>query len=329
MQLLTEEVPWETNGGPRRAGVSSFGISGTNAHVILEEAPLVPASASSDAGMVANGDERARVVGVGEDSVVPWVLSARGEAGLRGQAARLCEFVEGAPEVSALDIGCSLASRSTLEDRAVIVAGYAGEGVDKRGGLLASLRVLEADELGGAVVRGVAVGAGGGALFVFPGQGAQWEGMAVELLDCSSLFAEQMSLCEAALGEFVDWSLAGVLRGGEGVPGLDRVDVVQPVLWSVMVSLAGLWRACGVGRWRWWGILRVRSLLRVSRVVFRWWMVRGWWCRVVGRLWRCPGGVGWCRLPLALMMWRVGWSGGAGRGWYCCGEWSGCCGRVG
>ncbi|MEG3632146.1 acyltransferase domain-containing protein, partial [Streptomyces poriticola] len=82
--------------------------------------------------------------------------------------------------------------------------------------------------------------------FVFPGQGAQWAGMAVDLLDSSPVFAGWMTECAVALEPFVDWSLLDVVRGVEGVPGLDRVDVVQPVLWAVMVSLAEVWRSYGV-----------------------------------------------------------------------------------
>ncbi|WP_346168467.1 SDR family NAD(P)-dependent oxidoreductase, partial [Streptomyces javensis] len=80
-------------------------------------------------------------------------------------------------------------------------------------------------------------------VFVFPGQGSQWVGMAVELLESSPVFAGRLAECEAALSGFVDWSLADVLGDGRA---LGRVDVVQPALWAVMVSLAEVWRACGV-----------------------------------------------------------------------------------
>ncbi|MCL9758423.1 acyltransferase domain-containing protein, partial [Frankia sp. AiPa1] len=97
------------------------------------------------------------------------------------------------------------------------------------------------------VVSGVVSGvAGSGPVFVFPGQGSQWVGMAVELMDSSPVFREWLVACAGALESWVDWSLVGVLRGVAGAPGLERVDVVQPVLWAVMVSLAGLWGSLGV-----------------------------------------------------------------------------------
>ena len=244
VSLLAEEVPWGADGGrPRRAGVSSFGISGTNAHVILEEAPAVEVSpsAAAPAGSVSGGGGVggvADVGGVGVGGVVPWVLSGRGVAGLRGQALRLGGFVEGDEGLGVVDVGCSLAGRAVFGDRAVVLG-------DGREELLGGLGALAGGESSAGVVRGVA-GGERGVVFVFPGQGAQWVGMAVELLDSSPAFAEWLGRCGEVLGGLVDWSLEGVLRGGVGEPGLDRVDVVQPVLWGVMVSLAGLWRACGV-----------------------------------------------------------------------------------
>jgi acyl transferase domain-containing protein len=225
ISLLTEAVPWERGAEPRRAGVSSFGISGTNAHVILEEAP--PWSESAPAGVLGGG-------------VAVWVVSGKGELALRGQAGRLEAFVAADGELDVRDVGCALAARSAFAARGVVVG-------EQREELLAGMGALAAGEPAAGVVEGaVPAGGGGGVVFVFPGQGSQWMGMAVGLLDASALFAERMGECAAALAPFVDWCLEDVLRGVEGAPGLERVDVVQPALFAVMVSLAELWRACGV-----------------------------------------------------------------------------------
>ncbi len=237
ISLLTEAAPWPENERPRRAAVSSFGVSGTNAHVVLEQ------------GLALDGVERAvgSAVGIGGGEVVPWVLSGKSLAALRGQAERLLEFVGSDAESSgvdaessAVDVGFSLAGRSSFERRAVVVGA-------EREGLLNGVGAVAGGVSVSGVVEGVAAGGvGGGVVFLFPGQGSQWRGMAVGLLDESPVFAEQVALCGEVLGGLVDWSLEGVLRGVGGAPGLDRVDVVQPVLFAVMVSLAGLWRACGV-----------------------------------------------------------------------------------
>ncbi|WP_326756098.1 SDR family NAD(P)-dependent oxidoreductase [Streptomyces hirsutus] len=225
LRLLTEAVDWPESGRPRRAGVSSFGGSGTNAHVVLEQAPAPqPAEEPTTS-----------------DAVLPWLLSARSEAALKEQAQRLAHRVETA-DLSALDVAHTLATgRAALEERAVVI------GAD-RSALLAGLHALARGERPATVTRGLTESpdAPVDPVFVFPGQGAQWVGMAVELLDSSPVFAVRFGQCAEALGEFVEWSLVDVVRGVEGAPGLDRVDVVQPVLWAVMVSLAAVWESFGV-----------------------------------------------------------------------------------
>ena len=136
------------------------------------------------------------------------------------------------------DLGYSLAGRSRLPRRAVVV----GAGREE---LLQGLAALADGQGMPGVVEGLAE-VDGRVAFVFPGQGSQWAGMAVELLDASPVFAAALRECGAALEEFVAWSLEDVLREVEGAPGLDGVDVVQPALFAVMVALARLWQACGV-----------------------------------------------------------------------------------
>ncbi|MFI2287583.1 SDR family NAD(P)-dependent oxidoreductase [Streptomyces niveus] len=216
VELLTETRPWPETGRPRRAGVSSFGVSGTNAHAILEQAPEAVRPA-----------QRAEMEGS-----VPWLLSARSEKSLAEQARALVAHVDAFPENLPADLGLSLATtRSAFSHRAVALA-------DHRTALLE----LADGELPAQLVQGVA-DVRGRTVFVFPGQGAQWVGMAVELLESSSVFASRMAECEEALSAYVGWSLIDVL--GDEVM-LERVDVVQPALWAVMVSLAALWRSYGV-----------------------------------------------------------------------------------
>ncbi|MBI0301168.1 acyltransferase domain-containing protein, partial [Streptomyces sp. PRKS01-29] len=168
--------------------------------------------------------------------VVPWVVSARDEAGLRAQAAGLLSLAEvERPE----DVGFSLAvTRSRFEHRAVVVG-------SRREQLISGLVSLSRGESCAHVVRGVAW-ADARPVFVFPGQGGQWPGMAAALAESSAVFARWLAECGEALERYVPWRLADVLGGAEGAPGLDRVDVVQPVLWAVMVSLAKVWREYGV-----------------------------------------------------------------------------------
>nr|WP_264349531.1 type I polyketide synthase [Streptomyces milbemycinicus] len=229
VELLTTPVEWARGERPRRAGVSSFGISGTNAHVILEE----PAEAPREERPVAG--EPVLVTGT-----VPWVVSGRTATGLRGQAGRLAAFAADSGELAALrDVGWSLvASRAVLEHRSVVLAGDRDAAVSGLGAVAEGVPAAGVVS-GAADVRGRVV-------FVFPGQGSQWRGMAAELLDSSPVFAERFAECDAALRAHVEWSALDVVRGVSGAPSLERIEVLQPVLFAVNVSLAALWRSVGV-----------------------------------------------------------------------------------
>ncbi|MFF2120290.1 SDR family NAD(P)-dependent oxidoreductase [Kitasatospora sp. NPDC058184] len=225
VELLTEAREWPETGRPRRAGVSSFGVSGTNAHVILEQAPEEQPADEVPA-------EEAPAPGA-----LPFLLSAKTDQALRDQARRLRDHLD--TEAASADLGLSLAvSRTQFAHRAAVVAADGAE-------LAAALEAFAAGEEPARLVSGTA-DVTGKTVFVFPGQGSQWVGMAVELLDSEPVFAARITECADALAEFTDWKLIDVLRGTEGAPGYDRVDVVQPALWAVMVSLAALWQAYGI-----------------------------------------------------------------------------------
>ncbi|MCQ4212548.1 type I polyketide synthase, partial [Streptomyces longispororuber] len=238
VRLLTEAREWpDAPDHPRRAGISAFGISGTNAHLILEQAPQQQNAGRSSAQPP--GEAAPASV-----PSVPWVLSARSAEALRDQALRLRDTVAtgtgtgtgtGLPPA---DVGHALVTtRSLFEHRQVVI------GADRDELLAALTAVATGDENAPAeAVSGVAQPVGR-TVFVFPGQGSQWVDMGRELWTTSPVFAARMRECADALAPYVDWSLADVLGDAEA---LERVDVVQPVLWAVMVSLAELWRSYGV-----------------------------------------------------------------------------------
>ncbi|WP_405180896.1 type I polyketide synthase [Nocardia sp. NBC_01377] len=245
VRLLTEDREWTTRRGrPRRAGVSSFGVSGTNAHVILEQAPEIPERADEPRVTGHDGtDHNHSHTDAGGDSdtgsgVVSWVVSGRSREALLAQASRLREWVSVRPESVPGDVAWSLLSRSRFEHRAVVTGTDTAE-------LVAGLDALVENTPSASVVSGV-VRAVGKTVWVFPGQGAQWTGMGRQLLDSAPVFARKMAECDEAFARLVDWSLIEVVRGEPDTPPLDRVDVVQPVLFAMMVSLAELWRSVGV-----------------------------------------------------------------------------------
>jgi len=221
VSLSTEGKPWPESDRPRRSAVSSFGISGTNAHVVLEQGETADAPATP------------------ADGTVTWVLSGRSEEALKAAAARLYDRVSADPSVSVADIGLSLTGRSEFEFRAAIVG-------TERADLLAGVDAVRSGRVAPNVVTGRAAADRERAAFVFPGQGSQWVGMAAELLETSAVFRERMHECATALSSVVDWSPLALLRGEATEPPLDRVDVVQPLLFAVMVSLAEVWRSLGV-----------------------------------------------------------------------------------
>ncbi|MEU6647825.1 type I polyketide synthase, partial [Saccharomonospora sp. NPDC046836] len=229
VELLTEAREWPVVGRERRAGVSSFGISGTNAHVVLEQAP------KPQERVVAGPS-----VALGGSGVVPWVVSGHTAEALRGQAGRLAEWARAADDADTAAVaGALVSSRSVFEHRAVVL------GSDPKA-LLTGLEEVERGTPGRATTTGTTDAAGGGVVLVFPGQGSQWLGMGRELYASSPVFAARVDECAGALAPFVEWSLVDVLRGVAGAGSLDRVDVVQPVSWAVMVGLAAVWESLGV-----------------------------------------------------------------------------------
>jgi acyl transferase domain-containing protein/acyl carrier protein len=234
VRLLTASAAWQPNGRPRRAGVSAFGVSGTNAHVIIEDAPIALA-ADRDGG--SDAPEPTPLA----SGISAWPVSGRTAGALAAQAGRLAAHISARPELDPGDVAWSLATtRSAFEHRAVIT------GNDREELAVGLAAVAAGEPAAGAVTGSVSSPHPVRVVFVFSGHGAQWAGMGRELAAVSPVYAARLTECGRALEPYVGWSLEEVLAGGAGAPDLEREDVLQPALWAVSVALAAVWEAAGV-----------------------------------------------------------------------------------
>ncbi len=237
VSVLTEARDWPADGRPRRAGVSSFGISGTNAHVILEQAPVEVTESDSGAGEFGrkSGDGASSSVGL---SVLPWVISGRSAEALTAQAGRLLSHVQADQRLNPVDVGYSLARRSVFEHRVVVV------GADRQA-LMAGLAGVASGEPGAGVVMGRA-GSLGKTAVVFPGQGSQCIGMGRELYRQLPVFAETFDAVADELDRHLRLPLRRVVWGSDWRL-LDSTEFAQPALFAVEVALFTVLRRWGVG----------------------------------------------------------------------------------
>ncbi|MEX5637330.1 type I polyketide synthase, partial [Parafrankia sp. FMc2] len=227
VELLTASRAWEENGRPRRAGISAFGVSGTNAHVIIEQAPEPePVPGRDQPAEPAAGTAPAPAL-----PVVPVLVSGHDEAALRDQAGRLAET-----DIDLLTLGAGTTRRAVLAHRAVVLA--AGED-----DLRTALEALRTDGSAPNVVRGTA-GAGRVAV-VFTGQGAQRIGMGRALYETFPVFADAFDAACAHLDLHLDRPLRELIDGGEAEL-LDQTGYAQPALFAVEVALTALLRHWGV-----------------------------------------------------------------------------------
>ncbi|MDT5139090.1 MAG: hypothetical protein QOD58_3352, partial [Mycobacterium sp.] len=237
VRVVKDAVVWEPNGRPRVAGISSFGFSGTNAHVILEEAPFETGQVSSQAdaapGPVEQPDAR-------RFDVLP--LSARSPAALVQVADRYRRWLSAHPEASLSDLCLTAgAGRAHFEHRAALV-------VNSTESASALLGALADDRPAPGLVRGVC-GDTPKTAWLFPGQGSQFVGMARELFETEPVFAETMTRCAKAVDGVLDRPMLDVIFDADNPDSQDtlrQTGYAQPALFALEMGLARLWQSWGL-----------------------------------------------------------------------------------
>ncbi len=239
LRVPTTLSPWPVESGPALAGVSSFGFGGTNAHVVLEEAPRSNSGIRSAEYAMDSPHSEIRNTGYGH--LLP--LSARSPEALQSLARAYQDFLS-SPEskLPLRDICYTASARRDHHDYRLAVTGYSREQLSE--GLQAFLH--------GEARPGLSCGRKDSGrqrklVFVFPGQGSQWFGMGRSLLEQEPVFREVVQRCDRAMRQYGDWSLLGELAAIDAAQSrLNEVDIIQPALFAIQVALAAVWRSWGI-----------------------------------------------------------------------------------
>jgi acyl transferase domain-containing protein/acyl carrier protein len=228
-EVVREARPWPERGHTKTAGVSAFGVSGTNAHIIVQEAPESRKEEAARTGIVTTEAEEERV----------WLLplSARSPEALRALVRQWVPFLRSQPASRLPDLCFTASQRRTHHPFRLALVGRTPADLASQAQSLLEQPLPTASPRSGQPAALV---------LVFPGQGSQWVGMGRHLLAHSPLFRHHLQRCEQALRPFVDWSLLSLLREPAAAEQMQEIAVIQPVLFAMQVSLASLWLAWGL-----------------------------------------------------------------------------------
>ncbi len=223
LQIPVSAKPWHVSHGPRVAGVSSFGWSGTNIHVIVQQAAIDTVAPA-----------------VRNDAVDLLPISAASPDALARLAERTAAWLEGSEAFAWSDaVFSACRRRSHLPHRLAVLAA-------SRADCAAALRAHSSGAPSPSVVTGTAGGEDLGIVFVFSGQGSQWVGMARSLLEIDRVFRDAIDACDRVLAAQTGWSVIDELRTDPKRSRLDEIDVIQPTIFAIQVALANVWRSHGI-----------------------------------------------------------------------------------
>ncbi|WP_405793808.1 type I polyketide synthase [Streptomyces sp. NBC_01506] len=247
IQLLQQPQPWPTTNHPRRAAISSFGVSGTNAHIIIEQPPTTNTETNTTSGTDSTDStdnnsgtdtDTGSIPLFTPDAPLLLPLSAKTPTALRATAQRLADHLTQHPNLNLTHLQHTLTRRTHHPHRATLIT-------TDHTTTHTALNALTTNTPHPHLITGHATTTGKTTL-VFPGQGTQWNGMGAQLLDTSPTFAHHINTIAQALAPYTDWNLTDVIRQHPNAPTLDRVDVVQPTTFALMTALAHLWHTQGI-----------------------------------------------------------------------------------
>ncbi|MGV0586838.1 alpha/beta fold hydrolase [Mycobacteroides chelonae] len=254
IQLLTDNIPWLATDHPRTAAVSSFGISGTNAHLILREATDTAGADTGDPlpDCASTPDEETEQKSAATPPLLMWPVSGHTPNALSAQAVRLCSYLDDHPDTDLDDLSYSLATSRTHHRHRAAITYVPSIDSDPRGTLRKGLRALASGEPDPHVTQDLATSSDAGRIvFVFPGQGTQYAGMSRGLYQRFSSYRDTLDQVCGALDPHLNTPvpLRDIILAHDetlATAELERIDVVQPALFAVMVSLAALWISTGI-----------------------------------------------------------------------------------
>ncbi len=220
---------WPAHDGPAIAGVSAFGIAGTNAHIVLQEAPVLVSAPDQP---LPQPDQ------VPDGTVYLLPLSARSPSALRDFVQSLQEFLKGQESLSLYDLGFTASRRRTHTECRTSFAAASLQNLDEQCTLFLEDWQAERFSLVEPVKRKI--------LFIFPGQGSQWIGMGTRLMEKEPVFRAALERCSRIMEPLTGWSLIEILHSQEIKTRLEQIDFIQPALFAMQVALAEQWRAWGI-----------------------------------------------------------------------------------